>query len=111
MQDAWMDGSQAGVKIARRNSNHLRFADATTLITESQDELKNLLMQLKEESDKAGLKLNIQELRSRQSVPSLHGKQMGKKVGTDGFSFLGLQNQMVTELMKLKDSCFLEGKL
>ena len=89
MLDACIDGSQAGVKIARRNSNHLKFADDTTLITESQEELKNLLMQVKEESDKAGLKLSIQELRSRQSVPSLHGKQMGKKWELMDFLFLG----------------------
>ena len=66
--------SQAGIKITRRNRNNLRYADDTTLIAENEEELKSLLMKVKEESEKAGLKLNIQILRSWHLVPSLHGK-------------------------------------
>ena len=69
MQNARLDEAQAGIKIARRNSNNLRFVDATTLMAESEEELRSLLMRVKEESEKAGLKLNIQELRSWHSVP------------------------------------------
>ena len=61
MANAWLDESQAGIKIARRNINNLRYADVITLVTESEEELKNLLMKLKEESEKAGLKLSIQK--------------------------------------------------
>ena len=65
--------------MAGRNINHLRYADDTTLMAESEEELKSLLMKVKEESEKAGLKLNIQKLRSWHLVPSLHGKYMGKQ--------------------------------
>ena len=68
-----LDEAQAGIKIAGRNINNLRYADDTTLMTESEEELKSLLMKVKEESEKAGLKLNIQK-RSWHLVPSLHGK-------------------------------------
>ena len=68
----WMDESQAGIKIAGRNNNNLRLADDTTLMAEIKEELKSLLMKVKEESVKFGLKLNIQELRSWHLVPSLH---------------------------------------
>ena len=74
MQNARVDESQAGIKISWGNSNNLRCADDTTLIAESEEELKNLLMRVKEESEKAGLKLNIQKLSSWHPVPSLHGK-------------------------------------
>ena len=73
MQNARLDEAQAGIKIARRNINNLRYADDTTLMAES-EELKRLLMKLKEESEKAGLKLNIQKVRSCQQVLSLRGK-------------------------------------
>ena len=73
MRNAGLDEAQAGIKIARRNINNLRYADDTTLMAES-EELKSLLMKVKEESGKAALKLNIQKLRSRHLVPSLHGK-------------------------------------
>ena len=73
MQNAWLEEAQAGIKIAGRNINNLRYADDTTLMAES-EELKSLLMKVKEESGKAALKLNIQKLRSRHLVPSLHGK-------------------------------------
>ena len=69
-----MDEAQAGIKIAGRNINNLRYADDTTLMSESEEELKSLLMKVKEESGKVGLKLNIQKLRSWHLVPSLHGK-------------------------------------
>ena len=69
-----LDESQAGIKIAGRNINNLRYADDTTLMAESEEELKSLLMRVKEESEKAGLKLNIPKLRSWHVVPSLHDK-------------------------------------
>ena len=73
MRNPELDEAQAGIKIAGRNSNNLRYADDTTLMAESEEELKSLLMKVKE-SEKAGLKLNIQILRSWHLVPSLHGK-------------------------------------
>ena len=74
MRNAGLDEAQAGIKIARRNINNLRYADDTTLMAESKEEQKSLLMKVKEESEKVGLKLNIQKLRSWHPVPSLHGK-------------------------------------
>ena len=74
MRNTGLDEAQAGIKIARRNINHLRYADDTTLMTESEEEQKSLLMKVKVESEKVGLKLNIQQLRSWHLVPSLHGK-------------------------------------
>ena len=75
MWNAGLDEAEAGIKIARRSINNLRFADDTILMAESEEELKSLLMNVKEESEKAGLKLNIQEkLRSWHLVPSLHDK-------------------------------------
>ena len=73
MRHAGLDEAQAGIKIARRNMNNLRYADDTTLMAES-EELKSLLMKVKEESEKVGLKLNNRKLRSWHLVPSLHGK-------------------------------------
>ena len=73
-QNAGLDELQAGIKIARRNINNLRYADDTTLMTETEEELKSLLMKVKEESTKASLKLSIKKLRSWPLVPSLHGK-------------------------------------
>ena len=77
MQNAVLDESQAGIKTAWRNSN--RYADDTTLMAESEKELKSLLMRVKEDSEKAGLNLNIQSTKIMTSVPSLHGKGKGKK--------------------------------
>ena len=74
MQNARPDKSQAGIKFAGRNINNLRYSDDTTLMAESKEELKSLLMKVKEESEKVGLKLNIQKLSSWHLVPSLHGK-------------------------------------
>ena len=74
MQNAGLDEAQAGIKIARRNINNLRYADDTTLMAESEEELKSLLRKVKEESEKAGSKLNIQKSLSWHLVPLLHGK-------------------------------------
>ena len=74
MRNARLGESQAGIKIAWRNNNNLRYADDTTLMAESEEELKNLLMRVKDESEKAGLKLSIQKLRSWYPVPLLRGK-------------------------------------
>ena len=74
MQNARLDESQAEIKIAGRNINRLRYADDTTLMAESEEELKSLLMKVKEESEKVGLKLNIQKTKIMASGPSLHGK-------------------------------------
>ena len=74
MRNAGLDEAQAGIKIAGRNINNLRYADDTTLMAESKEKLKSLVMKVKEESEKVGLKLNIQKLRSWHLVPSLHCK-------------------------------------
>ena len=74
MRNAGLEGTQAGIKIAGRNINNLRYADNTTLMAESEEELKSLLMKMKEESEKAGLKLSIQKQRSWHLVPSLNDK-------------------------------------
>ena len=80
MRNAGLEEAQAGIKIAGRNINNLRYADDTTLMAESEEELKSFLMKVKEESEKVGLKLNIQKTNgSWHLVPSLHGKQMGKQ--------------------------------
>ena len=109
-----MKQAQAGIKIARRNINNLRYADDTTLMAESLEELKSLLMKVKEESEKRGLKLNIQKTKIMSShVPSLYGKQMEKEWKQRQTLFWGAPKslQMVTAAMKLKDTCSLEGKL
>ena len=74
MRNAELEQAQAGIKIVRRNSNNLRYADDTTLMAESEEELKSLLMKVKVESEKVGLKLNIQKTKIMYLVPSLHGK-------------------------------------
>ena len=74
MQNTMLEEAQAGIKISRRNINDLRNADDTTLMAESKEELKSLLMKVKEESEKVGLKFNIQKTKITASVPSLHGK-------------------------------------
>ena len=73
MRNAGLDEAQAGIKVAKRNINNLRYADDTTLMAESEEELKSLLMKVKDESEKAGLKLNFRKLRLWHLVPSLHG--------------------------------------
>ena len=79
MRNAGLDEAQAGIKIAGRNINNLRYADDTTLMAESEEDLKSLLMKVKEKNEKAGLKLDIQKTKIMASSPSLHGKQMGKQ--------------------------------
>ena len=74
MQKAGLDEAQAGIKIAGRNINNFRYADDTTLMAESEEEIKNLLMKVKEESEKVGLKLNIQKIKIMISGPIIHGK-------------------------------------
>ena len=74
MQTARLDEAQAGIRIAGRNINNFRYADDTTLIAETKEELKNLLMKVKEEREKAGLKLNIQKTKIMHPIPSVHGK-------------------------------------
>ena len=92
MQNARLDEAQAGIKIAGRNINNLRYADDTTLIAESEEELKCLLMKVKEESDRVGLKLNIQKTKIMTSVPITSCQIDGEKVETMADYFLGLQN-------------------
>ena len=112
MRNAGLEEAQAGIKIAGRNINNLRYADDTTLMAES-DELKSLLMKAKEESEKAGLKLDIKKTKIMASGPitswQIDGKQQ-KQCQT--FIFLGSRiTAIVTAAMKLKDACSLEAKL
>ena len=93
MQNARLDEAQAGTKIARRNINNLRYADDITLMAESEEELESLLMKVKEESEKAGLKLNIQKIKIKASGPITSWQIEGGKIGNnDRLYFLGLQN-------------------
>ena len=93
MRNAGLDEAQAGVKIAGRNISNLRYADNTTFMTEREQELKNLLIKLKEESEKAGLKLSIQKTKILASDPITSWQIEGKKVrSSDSFYFLELQN-------------------
>ena len=116
MQNSRLDEAQAGIKIARRNINNLRYADDTTLMAEGEEELKSLLMKVKEESEKACLKFNIQKTKIMASGPitpwQIDGKTMetvrdfilgGSKITADG--------DCRTTAMKLKDACCLEEKL
>ena len=108
MQNAGLDESQGGIKIARRNINNLRYADDTTLMTESKEELKSLLMKVKEESEKGGLKLNIQKMNIMAPGPITSWQIVGEKVDrVKGFIFLGSK----ITAMKLKDTFSLEEKL
>ena len=92
MGNAGLDEAQAGIKIARRNINNLRYADDTTLMAESKEEPKSLLMKVKEESEKAGLKFNIQKTKIMVFGPISSWQKMGKSGNSDRFYFLGLQN-------------------
>ena len=110
MRNAGLEEAQVGIKIARRNINNLRYADDTTLMAESEEELTRLLMKVKEKSEKAGLKLNFQK--------EDHGIQyhhfMANRWGNNGNSerlFWRLSLQMVTAAMNFKDTCSLEEKL
>ena len=113
MQNAGLDEAQAGIKIAGRNINNLRYADDPTLMAESEEELKSLLMKVKEESEKVGLKLNIQKTKIMASGPITSWEVDGETVETvSDFIFLGSKLlQMVTEAMKLKDTYSLGEKL
>ena len=113
MQNAGLDEAQAGIKIARRNINNLRYADDTTLMVESEEELKSLLMKVKEESEKVGSKLNIQKTKIMASGPITSWQIDGETVETvSGFILGGSKPlRMLTAAMKLKDSYSLEGKL
>jgi len=92
MQNTRLDEAHAGVKIAGRNTNNLRYAGDTTLMAESREELKSLLMKVKEESEKAGLKLNIQKMKIMASSPITSWQIDGETMETITDSFLGLQN-------------------
>ena len=92
MRNAGLEETQAGIKIAGRNINNLSYTDDTTLMAESEEEVKSLLMKVKEESEKVGLKLNIKKTKIWHLVPSLHGKYMGNNGNSERLCFLGLQN-------------------
>ena len=112
MQNSGLDESQVGIKIVGRNINNLKYADDTTLIAESEEELKNLWMKVKEEGEKAGLKLNIQKTKIMAS-----GLSTSWQIGVETmernrlFFWAPKSLQMVTAAMKLKDDCSLEEKL
>ena len=113
MRNTGLEEAQAGIKIARRNINNLRYADDTTLTAESEEELKSLLMKLKEESEKVGLKLNIQKTKIVASGPITSWQINGETVETVADFILGApkSRQMVIAAMKLKDAYSLEEKL
>ena len=105
MRNTGLDEAQAGIKIARRNINNLRYTDDTTLMAESEEEPKSLLMKVKEESEKIGLKLSTQKIKIMASGP------ITVETVTDFIFGDPKSLQMVTAAMKLKDACFLEEKL
>ena len=114
MKNAGLDESQAEIKIAGRNINNLRYADDTVLMAESEEEPKNLLMKVKEESEKFGLKLNIQKTKIMASGPITSWEIDGETVETVSEFILGgapKSLQMVIAAMKVKDAYSLEGKL
>ena len=113
MQNAGLNKAQAGIKIARRNINNLRYADDTTFMAQSEKELESLLMKMKEKSEKAGLKLNIQKTRIMAFSPNISWQRDGETMETVTDYFVGLPKslQMVTEATKLKYDCHLEEKL
>ena len=113
MRNTGLDEAQAGIKITRRNINNLRYADDTTLMAETEEELKSLLMKVKEESDKLGLKLNIQKAKLMASSPITSWEIDGETVEpVSDFIFWAPKSlQMVTTAMKLKDACSLKEKL
>ena len=104
MRNAGLDEAQAGTKVARRSINNLRYADDTILMEESEEELKSLLMKVKEESEKVGLKLNIQKTKIMASGPITSWQMDGETVET-------VADFMMIAAMKLKDAYSLEGKL
>ena len=112
MRNTGLDEAQAGIQTAGRNINNLRYAEDTTLMAESKEEVKSLLMKVKEESEKVGLKVNIQKTKIMASGPITSWQIDGETMETVT-SFLGAPKslQMVTAAMKLKDICSLEEKL
>ena len=113
MRNTGLEEAQAGIKIARRNIKNLRYSDDTTLMAESEEELKSLLMKVKEETEKVGLKLNIQKTKIMASGPITSWHIDGETVEiVSDFIFLAPKSlQMVIAAMKLKDAYSLEGKL
>ena len=113
MRNAGLEETQTGIKIAARNINNLRYADDTTLMAESEEELKSLLMKVKVEREKVGLKLNIQKTKIMESSPITSWEIDGKTMETVRNFIHGLRKslQMVIAAMKLKDAYSLEGKL
>ena len=114
MRNAGLEEAQAGIKIAGRNINNLKYADDTTLMVESKEELKSLLMKVKENSEKVGLKLNIQKTKNMASGPITSWQTDGENNGNHDrlyFFWVPKSLQMVSEAMKLKDVCSLEEKL
>ena len=109
MQNAGLDEAQVGIKIARRNINNLRYADDTKLMAEIEEELESLLMKVKEESEKVGLKLNFQKTKIMASDPITSWQIVGETVRDYFWAPKSLQ--MVIAAMKLKDAYSLEGKL
>ena len=110
MRNAGLEEAQAGIKIAGRNINNLKSADDTTLMAESEEKLKSLLMKVKEESEKVGLKLNIQKMKIIASGPITSWQIDGETV-RDFIFWAPKSLQMVTAALKLKDTCSLEEKL
>ena len=111
MRNAGLNEVQAGIKIAGRNINNLRYADDPTLMAESEEELKSLLTKVKEESEKVGLKLNIQKTKIMASGPITSWWIDGETVETDFILGAPKSLEMMTAAMKLKDAYSLEGKL
>ena len=113
MKNAGLEEAQAGIKIAGRNINNLRYADGTTLMTESEEELKSLLIKVKEETEIFGLKLSIQKMKIMASghITSWEIDGESVKTVTDFIFWAPKSLQMVTAAMKLKDAHSLEGKL
>ena len=113
MRNVGLDEAQAGIKIAGRNINNLRYADESVLTAESEEELKSFLMKVKEESEKVSLKLNIQKTKIMASGPNTSWQIDGERMETVRDCVWGAPKslQMVTAAMKLKDACSLEEKL
>ena len=112
MRNAGLEKAQAGIQIAGRNINNLRYAADTTHMAESEEDLKSLLMKVKEESEKVGLEFNIQKMKIMASGPITSREIDGETVETVAdFIFLGSKTTAVTAAMKLKDTYSLEGKL
>ena len=113
MQNAWLDEGQAGIKIAGRNINNLRYAEDTTLMAESEEELKSLLMKMKEMNERGGLIFNIQKTNIMASILitswQIDGETM--ETVTDFIFLVSKSQQMVTAAMELKDTCSLQEKL